>query len=192
VDVSSTHDRAALKNTELAFLNEITLLKEDSLLGLVTGFASRLPPDANPGIIDSVSRALSLCLRDDAHQRGSLAQVTKSLAQGTTENRPTSTRASARMISPVTSSNTKLLLHGQRSGFYQLQPSPLESPSGNLTIRIVNPDYERTGARGYVASTKSRPEPIAPMIVDPPSQYRPMEVDMFKVRVGAKPTIVFD
>lgn len=193
VDPSITKDRAASMNAELAFLNKATLLKEDSLLGLATGFASRLPPDANPGIIDSVSQALTLCLRDDAHQRGSMAQVTKFLAQGTTENRPTSTHASTRMISPMTSSSTKSSLHRKKGGSHCLQPSPLESStSGRLIIRLANPGHERAGAREHIASTKSRSGPIASMIVDPPSQYRPMEVDMFKVSSSVKSPHVFD
>ncbi|OWY47572.1 hypothetical protein AALT_g6607 [Alternaria alternata] len=76
----TTKDRATSKNAELEFLDKVTL-EEDALLGLARGFASRLSPDAESDVINPVTQAMTLCLRDDVYKRGTMVQVTKALAR---------------------------------------------------------------------------------------------------------------
>ncbi|RYN21487.1 hypothetical protein AA0112_g10218 [Alternaria arborescens] len=183
----TTKDRATSKNAELEFLDKVTL-EEDALLGLARGFASRLSPDAESDVINSVTQAMTLCLRDDVYKRGTMVQVTKALARGTTENRPSSTHTSARIISPVDSTSTTPSLHKKRSGIYQLHSSPLETlPSSNLSIRVAKPDDKNAIAERHIGSSKLRSGPVASLVADPSSQYRTTEIDMFKASITISP-----
>jgi serine/threonine protein kinase len=175
-DSSNTSDEEVSIGEELAFLERVTLLEEDSLLRLATGLVSPAPHHTDLNTMDPVVHTLMLCLKDDAQKRGSMTQVTKTLAQGINEERLRDTRPSVLMSGPMTLSNPSISLSERSSEeFNPLQPSS----SGNLIVRRAEPDVGMTekGKR-----TELRSDPIVSAGVNPLfSGYHQVEVDMFKV-----------